>query len=341
MTESNKTVSPNAEAPSKKIPTNIITGFLGAGKTTAIRHLLKTKPADENWAVLVNEFGEVGIDGAMLNADGIAVKEVVGGCICCSVRVPSRVALVRLIQEHKPDRIIIEPTGLALPKQIMNMLSTPEFLEILDMQAIVCLLEANNLKDTRYLATEAFTDQIASADVVIATKADISDADELIEFEQYMGRLEPAKQAIATIADGEMDWRLLTHPHLASRALKATGSHPLPSQFEQERNLPAPDDEGVVRIENSAGFGVSCGWQFTDEWRFDRDKLQTLFQSLKVPRIKGIFATKDGWLIINKMRDTLKSEYVEKAADSRVEMLALDYTYWMKIDKQIRACREV
>ena len=65
--------------PSKRIPTNVVTGFLGVGKTTAIKHLLKTKPADEQWAVLVNEFGEMGIDGALLQADDNMVTQVAGG----------------------------------------------------------------------------------------------------------------------------------------------------------------------------------------------------------------------------------------------------------------------
>ena len=110
--------------PSKRIPTNVVTGFLGVGKTTAIKHLLKTKPADEQWAVLVDEFGEMGIDGALLQADDNMVTQVAGGCTCCKVQSLSRVVLQHLIDEHKPDRLIIEPTGLAMPKQIMEMLCT-------------------------------------------------------------------------------------------------------------------------------------------------------------------------------------------------------------------------
>lgn len=67
-----------------RVPTNIITGFLGVGKTTAILHLLATKPAHEKWAVLVNEFGEIGIDGAIMSEQGAMIKEVPGGCLCCT-----------------------------------------------------------------------------------------------------------------------------------------------------------------------------------------------------------------------------------------------------------------
>lgn len=71
---------------SNRVPTNILTGFLGVGKTTTILNLLKNKPENENWAVLVNEFGEIGIDGALMTDQGALIKEVPGGCMCCTAR---------------------------------------------------------------------------------------------------------------------------------------------------------------------------------------------------------------------------------------------------------------
>lgn len=324
--------------PSKRIPTNVLTGFLGVGKTTAIRHLLKSKPADEQWAVLVNEFGEVGIDGALLQADDNMVTQVAGGCTCCKVQSLSRVALQHLIDEHKPDRLIIEPTGLAMPKQIMEMLGTEEFLTQLEVQAMVCLVDPYFFKDESFLNMEACADQIAMADVVIATKADIADEEDLAAFTQYMGRYAPAKQAVTTMAHGQMDWRLLTHSHLAERAIAATGQHAHASDSTSQAPLPNPDADGVIRLENRAEFGFSCGWMFTPDWTFDSDKLLELYRDLSVPRIKGVFATRDGWISINKMRDTASSESVEVAKDSRVEMLALEETTWAEIDRRIRAC---
>ena len=79
------------------IPTNIITGFLGTGKTTSILHLLRHNTGGEKWAVLVNEFGEVGIDGALLTPGAFAVKEVPGGCMCCAAGLPTQIALNKLI----------------------------------------------------------------------------------------------------------------------------------------------------------------------------------------------------------------------------------------------------
>ena len=94
---------------------NLITGFLGSGKTTTLLHLLAHKPANEKWAILVNEFGEVGIDGALLANRGAALKEIPGGCMCCVNGLPLQVGLNMLLKQTKPDRLIIEPTGLGHP----------------------------------------------------------------------------------------------------------------------------------------------------------------------------------------------------------------------------------
>lgn len=107
--------------------TNLITGFLGSGKTTSILHLLAHKDPAEKWAVLVNEFGEVGIDGALLADSGALLKEIPGGCMCCVNGLPMQVGLNTLLRQGKPDRLLIEPTGLGHPKQILDLLTAPVY----------------------------------------------------------------------------------------------------------------------------------------------------------------------------------------------------------------------
>ena len=88
----------------KAVPCNIITGFLGVGKTSSILNLLKQKPENERWAVLVNEFGEIGIDGILIESqqqDHIFVREVPGGCMCCAAGLPMHIALNQLLQRAK------------------------------------------------------------------------------------------------------------------------------------------------------------------------------------------------------------------------------------------------
>src|SRR3954452_5719871 len=97
------------------VPTNLVTGFLGVGKTTAVIDLLSRKAPGSRWAVLVNEYGEVEIDGALIEGsgpDGVTAREVGGGCVCCASAPFLGVALPFLLLDAKPERLVIETTGL-------------------------------------------------------------------------------------------------------------------------------------------------------------------------------------------------------------------------------------
>ena len=96
-----------------KIPTHLLTGFLGTGKTSAIRSLIAQKPQHEQWLIIVNEFGEIGIDGAVLAENGIPVAEISGGCLCCSAGAQMDSTIRAMLKKNTPQRILIEASGLA------------------------------------------------------------------------------------------------------------------------------------------------------------------------------------------------------------------------------------
>ena len=107
------------------IPVNVITGFLGVGKTSSILKLLEQKPADQEWAILVNEFGEIGVDrglvqGQLAPRNDVMVFEVPGGCMCCAAGLPMEMALSQIFFLGEPDRLIIEPTGLGHPAEVLG-----------------------------------------------------------------------------------------------------------------------------------------------------------------------------------------------------------------------------
>lgn len=326
----------------EKLSVNIITGFLGAGKTTAIRHLLRTKPPEEKWAVLVNEFGEVGIDGNVFNNDGIAVKEVTGGCICCSVRLPSQEALLHLIKQQQPERLLIEPTGLALPKQIFDMLSTNVFADLLDIKATICLVDPWCFSDDNFTRLPTFAAQIAMSDYVVATKADVASPEHINAFNQYASQFANAGKGFHIIEQGQINWRILQQPRQANGEMPAS----LSAKYVHSHNLPPNenlsvvnyDNNGVCRTQNRSQVGDSCGWQFTNQWLFNTEKLLTLFEQCNIPRIKGIFATPNGWVLINKIRQTVSTELLDNADNSRVEMINIEKTNWDALDSAIREC---
>ena len=124
-----------------KIPTHLFTGFLGTGKTSAIRSLIAQKPQHEQWLIIVNEFGEIGIDGAVLAENGIPVAEISGGCLCCSAGAQMDSTIRAILKKNTPQRILIEASGLAHAAGIIDELRTPEFAAVLDIAAVFTLID--------------------------------------------------------------------------------------------------------------------------------------------------------------------------------------------------------
>ena len=211
------------------VPTNIITGFLGVGKTSAILYLLSQKPAHERWAVLVNEFGEIGVDGSLLNGQyskeqGIFIREVPGGCMCCASGLPMQIALNQLLSKAKPDRLLIEPTGLGHPKEVLQVLSAEYYQKVLSVQKTLTLVDARKLTDQRYTSHETFNQQIAIADTIIGNKLDLyreSDRVRLVDYVKHQGQ----KHANVIFAEfGEVDLATLQAP-IASLPCQSNHHH--------------------------------------------------------------------------------------------------------------------
>ncbi len=115
------------------LPVHLITGFLGSGKSTLIHRLIERKPAEERWAVLINEFGQVGIDQAMFaEREDLVVKGLPGGCLCCQLAFVMQATLVNLLHRHRPDRLIIEPSGLGHPAGLLEVLRGEAFQGVLE-----------------------------------------------------------------------------------------------------------------------------------------------------------------------------------------------------------------
>jgi len=177
-----------------KIPVTVITGFLGAGKTTLIRHLM-ANPQGKRLAILVNEFGSVGVDGEILkscaddNCPAENIVELSNGCICCQVAedfIPTIEALLAL--PKRPDHILIETSGLALPKPLLKAFDWPAIRSMITVDGVITLADAEAIAAGRFAPNavsvpgahddtplgEVFEDQIACADIVLLTKADLA-----------------------------------------------------------------------------------------------------------------------------------------------------------------------
>ncbi|WP_313329391.1 CobW family GTP-binding protein, partial [Stutzerimonas balearica] len=162
----------------EQIPTHVICGPLGAGKTSLLRDLLAQRPAAERWAVLINEFGQIGLDAALLEdsvGDGVTLHEVAGGCLCCVNGVPFQVGLTRLLRRARPQRLFIEPSGLGHPGALLRQLREPPWQSLLSVQAPVVVLDAAALAAGQPLAD---TQQAAldEAGLVLLNKSETLEA---------------------------------------------------------------------------------------------------------------------------------------------------------------------
>jgi len=189
-----------------KIPVTVITGFLGSGKTTLIRHLLQNNQG-RRLAVLVNEFGELGIDGDLLRACGYCpdddgtsnIVELTNGCVCCTVQEEFLPTMLELLKRRdRLDGILIETSGLALPKPLVKAFQWPEIRHAATVDAVVTVVDCESVaagtlaKDLEAIAAqrladpnldhetplqELFEDQLACADLVLLNKTDTVDAE--------------------------------------------------------------------------------------------------------------------------------------------------------------------
>ncbi len=184
---------------------NLVTGFIGAGKTTVIQRLLAQRPAHERWAVLTNEFGAARLDAG----PDIAVREVPGGCVCCTAQVSMRVALTRLLREVRPDRLLIEPTSAGHPANVMRLLREPQLARALDLRATLCVVDPDQFAHSEISARDSYRDDIALADVVIANRCDLASRGRIDAVLAYARALEPSRLAIVETVRGDVDVALL------------------------------------------------------------------------------------------------------------------------------------
>ncbi len=303
--------------------TNLITGFLGTGKTTSILHLLANKPEGEKWAVLVNEFGEVGIDGALMAVSGALLKEIPGGCMCCVNGLPMQVGLNTLLRQGKPDRLLIEPTGLGHPKQILDILTADVYEPWIDLQATLCLLDPRQLLDEKAVTNDNFRDQLAAADIIVANKSDRATPESEAALAEWWQRFGGDRQLL-TATQGEIDPALLDTPRRNRRELPSSAEHN--HGHAEKKGLAAlnlPAHQRWRRSLNSGQGHQACGWIFDAQTRFDTVGILEWARLAPVGRVKGVMRIAEGLVRINRQGDDFHIETQNIAPpDSRIELIA-------------------
>lgn len=293
-----------------KIPVTVITGFLGAGKTTLIRHLLQHNDG-RRIAVLVNEFGEVGIDGDVLRSCQVCdeedapdsmpdstILELTNGCLCCTVQEEFLPTMQELLKRREQiDCILVETSGLALPKPLVQAFRWPEICTAATVDGVVTVVDGEAIANGQFASDldaltaqrqadpnlehetpieELFEDQLACADLVVLTKTDRLGEDTRSQVEQWLRQELPDSVKIVPCSQGALSPDVLlgfnaaVEDHLDSR----------PSHHDHEDDHDHDDDINSVELILDTEFEPSVLTQ----------RLHQLVQTYEIYRIKGFVA---------------------------------------------------
>ena len=273
------------------IPVHIVSGFLGAGKTTAIRAQLEARRG-EQIAVIVNDFGEAALDEVALSeAEPFRITNIPGGCVCCTAP-EGFVAALGAVLEGEPDRLIIEPTGLARPQDLVDTIRRSPHRERLELGPVLVIVDPRRVAGAEGEARELLLAQVDAADVLVANRTDLCSAAELEAFDAWAGSLWPPPLLLRHALHGQLSPADFEWP-------ESEGSR-LPRALS-----PAPGGAGHPHSHSSQGHSTAGfaarSWRWAPDLIFSSERLRsTLTQLAKgqggppLERFKGIFRTREG-----------------------------------------------
>ena len=317
----------------QNIPTHVIAGPLGAGKTSLIKHLLAQRPVGERWAVLINEFGQIGLDAALLtqDADGIALGEVAGGCLCCVNGAPFQIGLGRLLRKARPDRLFIEPSGLGHPAQLLRQLSEVPWQGVLAVQPCVLVLDAQALAAGKPLPA-AQQQALDSAGLLLLNKAEnLNDSDrQRIAAQLPMRPLYWTQQAVLPLSE---------LPGLGAQAFTGVDNFVVPKGLAQ---MPAiwTDPKLPICLSQAQEGGWSVGWRWHPSQIFDAVLIGKWLERLEWRRAKLVIHSAEGWVSANALDNSLLDWQIsEWRRDSRMELIFSEPQAVESLQRDLADCR--
>ncbi|MBK9941521.1 MAG: DUF3623 family protein [Kouleothrix sp.] len=258
----------------------VVAGFLGAGKTTFVRRLLASANRDVRTVVLVNDFGAVGIDGSLLNNRGADVVELPNGCICCSLRSDLGRQIREVVGRFAPERLIIEPSGVAEVTTLLRVLNKPDLADAVKSVSVYTLIDAGGFLQAYARMPEYFDAQANIAPVLIVNKADLASPAELRTVEQTLRTLNPAARIVPARYGVAEDAEVLKANLLAPAAFGDEHEH----EHEHEHALGMESwSDALVGVYDEAAL---------------RELLQTAATGAfgTILRLKGIAEVRRGWI---------------------------------------------
>jgi G3E family GTPase len=319
------------------IKVDIISGFLGAGKTTLIRYIAKAlMESGERVVIVENEFGEVGIDGKMLEQQGLDVFEITNGCLCCTVKTDFISTLRMIAEEVRPDRVLIEPSGIFVPADVFDIFKVPEIASSMRINAQINVLDSIHYLKQRIKYAFFFENQIRFAKRIVMSKTETLTGETLSIIQNEIHKINP-RLPVQTKA-----WNLLSPEELI--ALLSSDDSILEADIgkidanpKTQTNLPASNSMSYRRTSQPRNTHRSfSSFTFTPQKHFTEASLRQLLESLSdlecgtTLRAKGFVRTgRDGTL--------LHFDYVDRTIDIVLFKEAMDPTVYFigdNLDKE-------
>lgn len=308
-----------------KTKVDIISGFLGAGKTTLIKKLLEEELHKLKVVIIENEFGQVGIDGSILKNSGIEIKEINSGCICCTLVGDFGRAIEEVVEKYKPDRLIIEPSGVGKLSDVLKACSTPKIKDLVDVNVIMTVVDV--LKYQIYILNfgEFFENQIKSAKTIILSRTQKTDGKKLETITGNIRKLNPNANIITTPWDSLKAERILA-------VAEQDAALSLDRQMKESKKV-------IIRRHNHSD-GCKCGChenhfhshnadEFFEVWGvetpkiYDQAELKAILKALDNEKSYGMILRAKGILQVNKT-EWLQFDYVP--GEYEIKNTTADYT---------------
>lgn len=291
------------------LPVHIVAGPLGVGKTTAILSYVERNAGREHVAVLVNDFGPVGMDGAIMQGaigrvvgDQMKVLTIPGGCLCCASADALATGLPKLAQMPGVTRIVIEPSGIAMPAQVVDLARALAEDHGLDIRPTIVLLDVAEFAAEAAQRMPYYRRLVEAADVLVGNRADKASDRAVANFRRWAQELDPPKLRVITTTMGELPDAVFD--------LRVDG------------NAPARRGHGHGHDHHHADDRHAGGRAWDASAVFHLSALRKLLRDAPLERFKGIFHTDAGWKLIEMARGELTERFTDHRRDSRADWIA-------------------
>lgn len=279
----------------------LITGFLGSGKTTYLKKQLKEKPQAERWFFLLNDSGPETIDGDLLKEQGSLadVLSLAGGCICCTNQVAVSLTLMEILSTENPDVVWIEPSGLANPKDLLQILSSIQKQNQFELDPIIGFFDSRRLLENRFFSMPLIQSQLAISNILIFNFADLLSSEEKMQIKEVQRLYESKGKQVFLSQHSRWDQDSMQLNHFCESQGGEKGVAPF-LETQLEVDLGAENKiQFLPKGEDLTSRSYSFSWD--SDFYFNHEKLINFFSQtlldLKIPliRAKGVLQTQRGW----------------------------------------------